>query len=367
MKNVGILTFHTAHNYGAVLQAFALQNFLKEHGVQNKIIDYQCLFNLKRFQKRKLSYFFNIKNIYHIFMHNSFEYNNAKEFDDFLTKYMDMSHPIFDKTNLAHLNNSFDAFICGSDQIWNLKCTEGDDSYFLPFVRLNNKKIAYAASFGVSDLPQEEKYRIKQLLKNFNSLSVREKEGCQIIHDLFGDKKRVFKVVDPTLLLRKQDWIQLADYSLCPKTDYLLMYLLCEDPEILKFSLEYAKKQNLKIAYISQRLFKRIDACYIRNATPNQWLGLFIRAKVVVTNSFHGTVFSINFNKDFFVKNIPNSKVNSRLMNLVDDYDLSSRLLSSCKVEQQYPEINYMLINEKLDRNRQYSIDYLNEELDLQF
>jgi hypothetical protein len=357
---IGTLTFHTAHNYGAVLQAYALVHYMQGLGHQAEVIDYKPDFNAKRFAPKPLSHYLNIRELYSIFFHNSYQRLCPDAFEDFYRDYLPLSKTSYTKEELDQSEDLYDCIVTGSDQVWNLACTAGDDAYFLPFVKDERKKCSYAASLGVMQIKEDLRASMRDYLQSFRGLSVREHEGVDIVRNLTG--KEAIQVVDPTLLLDKEKWIKIADTSLCIKEKYLLLYLMSEDPEILKFASRYAHKYGLKVIYISKRLFDRVKAEHIRCATPNQWLGLFLNANTIVTNSFHGAAFGVNFNKNVFIKYIPRSIANSRLKSIVSDYHLKSHLLTKENIQNnEFPAIDLFTLNRNLDANRQKSRKYIQD------
>jgi hypothetical protein len=353
---IGTLTFHTAQNYGAMLQAYALVRYIQSLGYDAEIIDYQSEFNAKRFSSKPFSHFLHIREIYNVLFRNAYLMPCPEAFRNFYENFLPKSAESYGKDQLAMASKSYDVIISGSDQVWNLACTEGDDSYFLPFVS-HEKKYSYAASIGVTKISENLKGRISDYIVSFKGISVREHEAVKIIKELTG--REAILVVDPTLLLTKEQWANIADYSRCPHDKYLLIYVMSEDVKLLKFAKRYAKNHNLKIAYVSQRLFKRINAIYLRNVTPNQWIGLFLRADTIVTNSFHGSAFGVNFGKNLFVKYIPRSIANSRLQTLVNDYGLNGHLLKNDTAFLEKEEVDMDKVLSILNKYRSLSYEYL--------
>lgn len=356
---IGTLTFHTAHNYGAMLQAYALVHYLRSQGHEAEIIDYQAEFNKRRFASKPISHFLNLREIYGILFRNSYQRLCPQAFYDFYTNYLPKSRFSYTKEELPEAAALYDKIVSGSDQVWNLACTDGDDAYFLPFAP-DKKKYAYAASMGISKVSKQMENRLTNYIQSFRGISVREHEAVKIVKELTGRDAAL--VVDPVLLLTKEQWSEIADYSRCPQKKYLLIYAMSEDMELLKFARQYAKSHSLEIAYISQRLFKRIKAIHLRNVTPNQWLGLFLNADTIVTNSFHGSAFGINFGKNLFIKYIPRSIANSRLRTLVKDYKLESHLINSDTFIKE-SNLNLNEISRLLGKYRDISYSYISEYL----
>jgi hypothetical protein len=355
---VGTLTFHTAHNYGAMLQAYALVKYLQSKKSDAEVIDYQAEFNAKRFKKKTITAFLKPRALYGVLFQNSFQFPAPQAFTDFYDNYINKSEVSYTKAQLPVVADAYDKVIVGSDQIWNLACTDGDDAYFLPFISDSYKKYAYAASFGVSEIRACDRDKVATYISDFTAISVREKEGVAIVNKL-TDKKATH-VVDPTMLLNKQQWEEIADYSRCPNEPYLLVYLMSEDKALLKFARRYAKQNGLKAIYISQRLFKPCGFNVLRDVTPCQWLGLFLKANTVVTNSFHGCAFAINFGKNFFLKYIPRSIANSRMSNLVEAYNLHSHLLTEGNMNNTtFEPLNYDYVREMLMQNRKISETFI--------
>lgn len=354
---IGIITFHTALNYGAVLQTYATFFTLKSLGCDVKVIDYRAAFNELRFAPKGISYFFNVRNLVNVFLRNGYQRFCKIPFDAFIKKYIETTKPYVQPENLKELNEQFDIFLSGSDQVWNLACTEGDDTYYLPFVEACSKRNAYAVSFGYTRIPKGKESKYTELIKGFNHISVREKAGVDIVRLLTG--KEATLVLDPTLLLTCNHWKKMADCTMVPKENYLLMYLMSEDKELINFARMLAKRRNLEIIYINQRLFKMRDALNIKDISPEQWIGLFGNADSVVTNSFHGLAFAINFNKSFYVRYIKNSIANSRLETILDLLDLHNRRIGSVNFNYE-SDIDYTVVNAKLNNLRIKSMDYIN-------
>lgn len=358
---VGIMTFHTALNYGAVLQTYALYRIIKEKGHEVRVIDYIAPFNEKRFAPKSFSYFLNLRTIYNVLFRNGYEIYQGKGFKDFVINHIELTDPLYNEEQLRKQNNSFDTFISGSDQVWNLACTEGDEMYYLPFVLDDHKRNSYAASIGYNKIPESDVDKYATLMKGFNHISVREASGLDIVKALTGRDAEL--VLDPTLLINKEKWSQIADYSRAAnRKNYLLLYLMSEDKTLIKKAKKYAKDNNLEVVYITQRLFKLNGADNLRNITPEQWIGLFLKASVVATNSYHGLLFSINFNKPFITRYIPRSIANSRMETILDVLDLHSRRIDSqiCTLE---TKIDYGKVNEKLQTLREKSLGFLDKIL----
>jgi hypothetical protein len=301
-KKIGLLTFHRANNYGAVMQAYSLKISLQKLGAEAKIINY---LSPKIEEQRTLNFNkFSLKKLFKI----PFNCILNKRFSSFRKMFL-TDTPKYIKKDLEKLTDYY-AFITGSDQVFNPSGSNFDSAYFLSFAK-KSKKYSYAASFGKSFLSDKDKKFIAPLIKDFSDLSVRENIGIEIIRNLTGQKSSVN--LDPIFLLNKEEWTKIAKQT--KEKDYILVYLMNNDGRILKFIDKLAHELKLKIIIITTVVKDFFTSKNTIIPNPQEWLGYFINAKYIVTNSFHGTAFSINFNKNFFVdllSPLPEN-VNSRL------------------------------------------------------
>ncbi|MDF7799799.1 polysaccharide pyruvyl transferase family protein [Pontiellaceae bacterium B1224] len=284
---IGILTFHAAINYGAVLQAYALVTYLKQLGHEPEIIDYRPTPVLAgEFAPR-----------YKIFgLHPADFINRTKQrhFRHFRTKYMPETASVYRTVEELVNAPEYDAYICGSDQIWNPVLINGkiDPVYFLSFVGRSKRKIAYAASSGGKEFEEQDLGRVGTLLKEIDCISVREKSLVDPVAALSG--KNIVQVLDPTLLP--------VDYSaLITKRpdEYILLYPLQTAPSIYEKAVLLAKRTGLPILNLGTKVNPRKHPGRLMNGSPQDFISLFHGARYVVTNSFHGTVFSTIFNRPF--------------------------------------------------------------------
>ena len=356
-RKIATIAFHRAINYGALLQVFALQKKIEELGGECTVLDYRSppleIENKKmvlsdcKYMKDYIRYIFFSKN-------NIAKYDELREF---AKHYLNISKPYYNIKDLKKDAGNYDIFITGSDQVWNSNITDGDPAYFLDFVTDVRKKNAYAASFGFSDIPIELKTFYYGKLKNFKNISTREKQGAKIIKDLLSINTPV--VLDPTLLVKKEEWYSLAeDYK--SKKDYILIYAFGGSANIMEFAKNLAKKTNCKIVSIANPYFNKLGFYYEKKAGPERFLGLMKNARYVITNSFHGTVFSINFNKEVFVEMLPKEQnVNSRLENALDLFDLKDRQVLNTDVFIVNKKIDFSKVNRILEIERRRSMEFL--------
>ncbi|SUI48650.1 polysaccharide pyruvyl transferase family protein [Shewanella baltica] len=304
--NIGLITIHRTNNYGALMQAFATQHALKKFG-NVEIIDYRnCLTEdslsyirfspsfsgVKSFFKDILRVFPRIRAINAV---NSFINDNFN-----LTVSVDSSS--IDEIDL----DRFDIFICGSDQIWNPQCISPDgkidEVYFLSFSKDKHKLVSYASSAGAHKYNKLESHQVKKLLSRFEHISVRESELSIRLTEMLN--KEVAHVLDPTLLLTAAEWKEhlcnAAMTSRCLPEKYILVYTVPKTNLLKDAIIRVKKKLGYKVISIDQGLYTSSSVdMQIRDATPNEFISIFERASFVITDSFHGVCFSINFNKNF--------------------------------------------------------------------
>lgn len=358
-KIIGIITFHRAINYGAILQTYALQKKIKELGVKCVIIDYRNKKLENRHKKIKFSDCKNMKDFIRYLLLSKNHNIKYDKFREFANKHFEVSTPFYSLKDLREAEKKYDTFITGSDQVWNYQINDMDAAYFLEFTKDKSKKASYAASFGVSNIPNEYKQKYFELLNDFEYILVREKQGADIIRELLSREAQV--VLDPTLLLSKEEWHSVAKegYS-AVDGKYILIYAFGGSKNIWNLAENISKKTGYKIVCIANTYKKSINIKYIKSAGPEEFLGLFKNAEYVITNSFHGTAFSINFNKQFFTEMLPDTMgVNSRIEDILDLFRLDNRIITSSDASVIDILINYNEMNEILETERKKSMALL--------
>ncbi len=338
MKKIGVLTFQRSYNYGAILQAYALQTVLTNMEYDVEFINYfdQENWNMSRSFGKKISII-----IWHNFVKTLIAGKTRKErTDEFKTRNLKISKIIFEsRFDLERKPPIYDAYITGSDQVWNFRLTNYDSSYYLSFVPNDKPRISYAASFGLSKLPQQDKLPLKSLLEKMNNISVREIEGKRIVEDYSNSTAEI--VLDPTLLLNNDDWSKISSERIV-KENYILCYYMPGDSHVTESIRILAEKVSMKTGWkiinIGQKEYHKLFwwENSIFNAGPKEFVSLFKNASFIITNSFHGTAFSIIFRKPFYVPinfQIPLEKnLSSRITSLLNILDLNSRIVPTIKV-----------------------------------
>lgn len=354
---IGILTFHKARNYGAILQTYALQKKLRQITLDTEIIDYTCPYFRDSYKIISFKNF-TVKSIVKQFLLYKSKKQKYSKFNKFIKSNIRLSKvKNIEKCNIAKYTKEYDRIIVGSDQVWNMSCTNGDLTYFLDFVTDNKRKCSYAASFGKKDINDIDKQVVKKYLSSFNTISVREKDGQKILNEL--NIKNASVAVDPTLLIEKNEWDKISAKRMF-NTGYILVYLLYSSDEIKKFAKKLAKEKNLKIIVLQSDLKKEINGSkIIRNAGIEEFISLIKYADYVITNSFHGTIFSLIFHKSFYISLIKGQNApNSRLENLLKEYNLTNRILdyNDTNFDQ---EIDYEEVDKEIVKNRDKSLNFL--------
>lgn len=318
-RKVGVITFHRALNYGAVLQSYALQVFLRKNGFDSELIDYTPASFRK--ERRLLSFASPVVLAKSLLKYPSYK-AKVLRFDRFLAK-CHLSKPVLDYQALKAKSNDYDFLLVGSDQVWNPQWNHDDKAYYLDFSSLT-KKYSYAASLGTSQRDAFEAKRLGDRLSSFRRLSVREKSAAELISSVV--KGEVLTHVDPTLLLDEEEWMKIVSSVI--EKPYLLIYTLEEDPDLIAKATSIAKERNLEIIQIKD-VFRHVAGPikYASCVSPERFVSLFAHASFIVTNSFHGLAFSTIFEKDFIVspqkrKGAPND----RLYDFVDKFGLKNQV-----------------------------------------
>lgn len=360
---VGILTFHNAHNYGAVLQAYALKTYVKSLGYEAQIINYFSDNMLKECPKEKdiKIDFTTRKNIY-----DSIEWLYAKKdylkkwenFDKFIDFLLEGQRTAYTKEDVEKLD--LDYIICGSDQIWNPEITNGLEEVYFGNFNTRAKKIAYAASMGIPALPKEEEILFRSYLSNFDGISVREESLQRYIKKVANLSVR--KMLDPTLLLRAEDYEPLmVDQN---NGDYLFLYTLIPDQRLYKIAEKMAKRLHLKIIEVAyEKELSKIDHKQVPSASPSEFLSYIKNAKFVVTNSFHGTIFSLIFNKEFYA--VEYMGQNLRMQNILSITNTKERYIRLPEEAKVPTPIDFETVNRNLENERKFAYDFLKNALDV--
>lgn len=386
MKKIGIITlYYKNRNYGGLLQSYALVKFLEKNGYEAKQISFEK--NLNQNKKTKTRRIIDlieeigliglIKKIYYkIKLKISFKLISKKyrkiivekiakrniKFEEFE---LCIPHTkVVTEKDIGEINNMFDTFICGSDQIWKpgVNCPE----YFLKFVKKDKTKISYAASIGRSNLAKEDLKYIINSVKELDAISLREEEA---VNEFKQQNINAALVLDPTLLLDKDDWSAFAEeYKIDGK--YIFCYFLGTSKKQRKMIEEFAKKKALKIVTMPfmSKIPSKNDIKFgdekLYEISPKQLVYVIKNAEYIFTDSFHISVFSGIFEKNFFVFEREEEKtMNGRIVNLLKLYNANGRLIKTIDNIDSIPMYQNIFENNQFIKMKEESIGFLNKYL----
>lgn len=349
-KKIGIITYQRAHNYGAILQCLALQSFLIENmGLQTKIIDYRPNFfdYYHYFSWKRLSLLYPkdaIKELLFILR----RYKRYMAFHRFIESNLELDH---EYTNTLE---EYDTIVIGSDQLWNINNTNGDfdPMYWGIFKKgITPKLITYAVSMGgCSNINWD---LVREHCINFDAISVREQYLRDNLFQFAGIQSKW--VLDPTLLQTRQFWLNITQ-EITPKRPYLFFYQARNNPQALNYARETAKKMNLDFVYCSAHIMLPNSKEMVK-ANPIDFLNHLRNAAYVITSSFHGTVFCVQFHKEFATL-LLNDGDDGRSKSLLCSLGLDDHLISLSDSAKVY-NTDWTIVNSALETQREDSMNWL--------
>lgn len=362
-KTVGILTLHKQlFSYGAVMQAYATYKTILDLGYEPQIIDL-CLesrFTLRlsnRFPIPSQAIRRNVlKGLILEYFKHPIRLYKFRQFNK-LSKYSKAYH----KTDELYENPpKYDIYLVGSDQVWNPCLIHNIEPFLLTFLTRKEKRISYSSSIGRTDIPSEYKPLFKSSLSKFSHISVREEQTKNIITAIIPDIN-ISTTLDPTMLIKEEHW---ASISKSPKyNNYILCYFLHNELNKLKYAEQIAKFNDSRLVVVGDKA-TGVDAIFLNQVGPREWLGLIKNAKHIVTDSFHGTVFSIILNNNFMVLCNDISK-ETRISHLLNMLNLKNHMIddytSAYKIHRS--SINKKEIESKLEIEKNKSLAYLTNAL----
>lgn len=376
MSKIGIITFHASDNCGSVLQAFALQRVLKDKfDTESEIVDFS-----NEGQKRMYSPFWKVTGIKSIIKNALWAtvYSDIRKqieaYKLFRKKYLKLSlNSYCDTSELVQLNNDYDKFITGSDQVWNIKCLDADEAYYLSFAD-DEKKYAYAVSFGANNpFICEDGKRYLELVKKFKKISVREKNAQKWTNNVLSQEIKI--CLDPTLLLDENDWNYCIDIGEKPIVEkkYIFYYCFSITQPIARFLHMVSRKYNLPVYFLEPKEWA-LRCCWkngiklVGKYGPEVFLNLMKNAEIIFTTSFHGTVFSTIFHKKFWYidsgSNDPEK--DDRAISILSQLGLSERYktidwLANAELD---GNLDYTQTDKRLKRLKEESFEFLKEIID---
>ena len=323
-KKIGIITFHNAINYGAVLQSYALERFLINRGENAEIIDYRC-------PAVDIQYSFKCpaksSSVLNFFAHNItcfFRSGKKNRFEKFVKDRLVLSEKV-DRESLHSCK--YDVVITGSDQVFNPYCSKSDPSYFLDFAT-TAEKYSYAASCGSIEQFNASKLDTIGLLNSFKMVSLRERTSVEYLKDKLNTE--VLLSVDPVWLLKKEEWSKLLGFA--NRRPYILVYNLMDLKSLRRYVKKFSKEKKLPVISINRTIMG--DMTYLpfsklrSNCSPSEFLELIANSSYFFTDSFHGTSFAMIFEKKFGVfLNDSKNNTNSRIVDILNLSGLSDRIV----------------------------------------
>lgn len=382
---IGIITFHNAWNSGAVLQCYALKSYLQKLGHKVVIINYCPIYNKEKYKKYPNLFYSAKKELkksevikfsqmvkaiayvlrdFYNYRPTSSRLKKKKFFDDFLEKNFETTILYETIEELRNNPPKLDVYISGSDQVWNPKLTNEiiDEAYFCDFGRSDIKRIGYAISACQLDTIVE-KDKLEKLVKQFNYLSLREKEKKDALEKIYGKKIEI--CLDPTFLLKANNYAALEEKCLDIKEEYILVYAF-DYKELRAILFELCKKiemltdKSIKVIYGPRKWPYKVDIHYPFNCiSPGMFLTYIKNADVVITNSFHATTFSIIYEKEFYSLVVPNR--GSRVVELLSNLGLQNRIVVKNEdiPDSMRDKIDYKEVRKKLEQMKEKSGHYL--------
>lgn len=360
---VGILTFHWAHNYGAVLQAYALERYLIGRGYEVEIINHIPAFVKNAYGK---SVWKSILSKKHPLASIRKLYNESKVYKLRERRWTVFNSFINSRLNLSEdmdiISDKYDVYIVGSDQVWNPKITHGFyPLYFcdFPFEKKNKVYISYAASSELKNITLEEKNKFIYYLQKFDCIGVRETALLRLLQPL--TRTQICLTLDPTLLVDKDVFSCLTVNNNYSDKRYVLIYRVWDDQNIRRIAEMVAKKYDAEIIELVSWLDAHTCNNTFQAASPEEFVSLFKSAIYVVTDSFHGTAFSLIYNKSFFFVKVNDAQ--SRSESLLRLLGIEDRVLrKDCNLSDD-KEIDYIRVNKELEELRKDSICFIDAAL----
>lgn len=369
---IDIITRHAPANYGSILQCYAMEKVLKDLNFDVEFINYvrldekgkniaKTMLNRSKFWNRNLL----TRKIYLAL--KTEEYNQSyKKFEEFRKEMITQTEEYNSMHSLIENTPQADIYCTGSDQVWGkVGNVEYDEAYFLTFLKEGQKKISYASSFGKDKISDNLKRNLKRFLDSYEEILVREKSGVEILNEA-GVKST--QTLDPTLLLSFDEWDKITKENIKDE-EYILVYQLHNNKKFEKYCKNFALNTGLPIKRISVfNSYRFRTGKLILLPTPNEFLGYIKNAKYVLTDSFHGTVFSIIYNKKF-MDILPN-ETSTRITNLLELLKIQNRILKDYKDFETIKEnINYnevvQILKKEVDKSKNILVGALENKTEL--
>lgn len=366
-KNIGILTFHRALNYGAFSQAYALKTFLESCGHRVSFVDYwpkahaetYALFRINR----KVGLIGNVLRFFKALLIAYSLFVRKTKMEQEVRRFLNLSKaPLYDSVLSLKNAPSYDCLVYGSDQIWWNSIVYGyegfDGVYWGEYMDKTIRKISYAPSMGIIQLGDDEQVNVKTWLKNFDAISVRESELFDVLQPL--TQKTISVVLDPVFLLDREYWS-----NLCTEVkfrDYILFYNVMTSKDAKRFVRLLKKKTGKKVIEITGKVEPfRFGANVVQSASTVEWLSLMYHADSIVSTSFHGVAFSVIFQKNFYALGMSNKT--GRVLSLLSSLHIENRLVDGFR-DVFFDAIDYNDVQNRIELLKAESIRFLLDAVD---
>lgn len=349
---VGIINFHGSYNYGSLLLTYALQKTIEDRGHDVKIINYlsskqRNQYNLPIIVSRHPIKRF-IERLYWLPYINGMRLKYEK-FDNFRNSYLNLTEEYYGLNELKSIDDSFDVIISGSDQIWNLGCYDFSWAYYLTFSN-KAKKNSYAPSIGpgINSLDDEDRAKVIEALKDYQYISVRDSNTQNFVEDLISMKPEI--VLDPTMLLTKKEWSDLAGDIPLIQGKYIFYYDPFDHKEGFRLAQEYGKRKGIKVitSSVFQAFYQPLSSFKHKlDCGPIEFINLIKYAETCIGRSFHLAVFCILFHKNFIIVNGESDERVKELYKMFEIENYSKNQLVTLNAE----NIDSILIKERIKSN----------------
>ncbi|MEY8723344.1 polysaccharide pyruvyl transferase family protein [Bacteroides stercorirosoris] len=360
MKKIALMTWHHVNNYGTAFQAYALSTVLKKLGCDVDMVNYHRITSSPLKKRLLHEQFLSFTHRISAKLRNKIFFNFKKEtFGFYFDKYFQYTKPCHTNQDFYRLNNEYDGFVCGSDQIWGPEWFDG--RFFLDFVENPNALIAYAPSIGVSNIKDNAvKDLMAPLIGRFPKVSVREQSGCEIVKNITSHTD-VVNVLDPVFLLNMEEWQCIKEDIALPSENYMLIFFLANNIESFRIAMNQADLKGLTPLVMHCTQSEDNEYANIPDCTPGQLISLIENASYICTDSFHISVLSIIFNKQFKVFNkVAQKEANSKNSRLHDLFIRLNITDAEYMVDNSFDNaICFEILNSKLMQLKEYSFEYL--------
>lgn len=368
---IGIITIHRSPSYGGSLQAYALYKYLSNIGHDVEIIDllrpthqeYKYSF---KYHKMRIGFLKYVKNTIFAILRLKSRRHDPEAYNENFVLFNNKIRLSKTYKSIDELYKNppvYDVYITGSDQVWNPAQPYALEPYFLTFVR-SGRKVSYAASVGLLELLPAEKRKFKLWIENYDYVSVRESSIKQYLESFVN--KQIRRVADPSFLLKRKEWQSISKKP--NLSGYILLFELKHNQELFKFCMQLSIQSGKRLVVLGQKepVSPNNSFMVVKDAGPLEFIGFIANADMVITDSFHGTVFSIIMNtQNFYTYIAKGNKKGSRIIDLLNQFNIPDHLLDT-SLMQTWDELSHNKIDREVvdgcyNKEQQQSQDYLNK------